>query len=33
MLVSGRSGPKELTLGEGFVYWIEGNTILKLAKP
>ena len=33
VLVSRRSGPKALTLGEGFVYWIEGNTILKLAKP
>lgn len=33
VLASGRTGPKELTLGAGFVYWIEGNTLLKLAKP
>ncbi|HWO22985.1 MAG TPA: hypothetical protein VNO30_29795 [Kofleriaceae bacterium] len=32
-LVSGRSLPKELTLGAGFVYWIESNAIFKVAKP
>lgn len=33
VLASGRTGMKALTLGPGFIYWIEGNTILKLAKP
>ncbi len=33
VLASGRMNMKALTLGPGFVYWIEGNTIFKLAKP
>jgi hypothetical protein len=32
-LASGRASPKALTLGDGFAYWIEGNAILKIAKP
>lgn len=32
-LVSGRGAIKELTLGSGAVYWIEGNSIYKVAKP
>ncbi len=32
-LVSGRGPIKELTLGSGALYWIEGNSIYKLAKP
>ena len=32
-LASGGLYPKELTLGAGFVYWIDGNTILEVAKP
>jgi hypothetical protein len=31
-LVSGLVGIKELTLGAGFVYWIDGNKISKVAK-
>jgi hypothetical protein len=31
-LVNGRTNPRLLTLGAGFVYWIEGNTIAKIAK-
>jgi hypothetical protein len=33
VLAGGRTGPKALTSGAGFVYWIEGNTIFKIAKP
>lgn len=32
-LASNLVDPKQLTLGKGFVYWIQGNTILKVAKP
>lgn len=32
-LATGRVMPKALTLGKGFVYWIEGNTVVKVAKP
>jgi hypothetical protein len=32
-LASGRENPGQLTLGAGFFYWIEGNTIVKLARP
>lgn len=32
-LVFGRTDIKELTLGSGAVYWIEGNSIFKVAKP
>ncbi|WP_394826047.1 hypothetical protein [Pendulispora albinea] len=33
VLASRRVRARALTLGNGFVYWIEGNTIVKLAKP
>jgi hypothetical protein len=31
-LASGRVNPRQLTLGDGFIYWIEGNTIVKVVK-
>lgn len=33
VLTNYRSAPKKLTLFESFLYWIEGNTIYKVAKP
>jgi hypothetical protein len=31
-LATGRTGAKQLTLGPGFLYWIEGDTIVRLAR-
>jgi len=31
-LASGRVGSRQLTLGTGFIYWIEANAIVKLAR-
>lgn len=32
-LAMGLVAPKALTLGAGFVYWIEGSDIRRVAKP
>lgn len=32
-VASGLTAPRALTLGAGFVYWIEGNDIRRVAKP
>ena len=32
-LADGLRAPKALTLGTGFVYWIEGSDIKRVAKP